>query len=87
MSKSNPHRIHDLNTVYLDFKTVLKLIRSGYRFDDEDAASISDQLEKALELLHAEIKTWKKITRNHPLLLFEITLLWTICLETALLAL
>ena len=56
MPKSNPHRVHDLNTVYLDFKIVLDLIKSGYRFDDNNTEAVVEQMNKALNLLREEIK-------------------------------
>jgi hypothetical protein len=35
---------------------VLKLLRSGYRFDDADAPAVLAQLEKALGHLNDEIR-------------------------------
>lgn len=50
-------RLHDLNTVLTDFRMVYHLLKSGYRFDDEDAPAAFTQLEKALQLLQKEIQT------------------------------
>lgn len=52
-------RIHDLKTVHYDFQTVLRLLNSGYRFDDEDAPPVLAQLEKALKMLNTEIDRLK----------------------------
>jgi hypothetical protein len=49
-------RLHDLRTTQADFKAVLKLLRSGYRFDDADAPAVLAQLEKALGHLNDEIR-------------------------------
>lgn len=48
-------RIHNLNTVYLDFKFVLKNLQSGNPPLLESERMIQ-QLEKALELLRTEIQ-------------------------------
>lgn len=53
-------RIHNLKEVYTDFKIVLNLLRSGYRFDDSDAPRALKQLEKALKLLAEEISQLKE---------------------------
>jgi hypothetical protein len=49
-------RLHDLKTVYLDFKIVLNLVKTGYKFDDEDAPAVLRQLEKSLVMLETEIE-------------------------------
>lgn len=56
MSDSNPNQIHNLKTVYTDFKIILGLIQSGYQFDDSDAPALIQQLEKALKILKDEIR-------------------------------
>ncbi len=48
---------HHLNTVYIDFKIVLDLLRSGYKFDDADAPQVLEQLEKCVTLLKTEIES------------------------------
>ena len=45
--------LHGLNSAYLDFKIVVDLIKTGYRFDDQNAPRVVEQLEKALEILKA----------------------------------
>ena len=48
---------HHLNTVYIDFKIVLDLLKSGYKFDDADAPQVLEQLEKCIGLLRTEIES------------------------------
>jgi hypothetical protein len=48
-------RLHELKSVYTDFKIISNLIQSGYRFDDKDAPSLIQQLEKALQMFKTEI--------------------------------
>lgn len=47
---------HDLKNVYFDFNTILTLIQSGYRFDDDHAPDAIQQLEKALRVLDGHIR-------------------------------
>jgi hypothetical protein len=60
---SYDQRLHDLRAIYANFKTVMELLRTGYRFDDADAPAAMNQLTKALGLLEVEIRTleaeWK----------------------------
>jgi hypothetical protein len=55
MAPSDSNQLHDLGTIHLDFKIILNLIKSGYRFDDSDAPAVIQQLEHALELLKNHI--------------------------------
>jgi hypothetical protein len=52
-------RLHNLNSVYANFKAVRDLIQSGYSFDDSNGPAVLQQLEKALGILQTEIKTLK----------------------------
>lgn len=58
MSASQPpsytQRLHDLRAVQANFKSILELLKSGYRFDDADAAPALAQLEKAIANLDRE---------------------------------
>ena len=60
MSKSakpdNQQRLHDLRGTHADFKAVLRLLQSGYRFDDADAPAALMQLEKAVHHLEEQLK-------------------------------
>jgi hypothetical protein len=60
---SHAQRLHDLRGAHANFKSVLRLIESGYRFDDEDAPAALAQLDKAVKLLDREIRAleseWK----------------------------
>lgn len=60
---SHSQRLHDLKGIQADFKALLRLVRSGYRFDDEDAAPALAQLEKALSRLDDEIR---RLEREWP---------------------
>jgi hypothetical protein len=53
--QEHEHRLHELRTVHADFKATLGLLRSGYRFDDDEAPAALAQLQKAVNLLEAEI--------------------------------
>jgi hypothetical protein len=53
---AHAQRLHDLRGVHADFKATLRLLESGYRFDDEDAPSALAQLKKAVAHLEAELK-------------------------------
>ncbi len=53
-------RLHDLNAVHTDFKSVVILLKSGYKFDDENAPDVIKQLEHALSLLKYEIERQQK---------------------------
>ena len=55
LKKSGDERLHDLKTVYSDFKALVHLLSSGYRFDGEHGALALTQLEKALGMLNEEI--------------------------------
>ena len=55
MNSPNLNRIHNLKTVYLDFQIALKLIQSGYKFDDVAAPAAIGQLERSLNFLKEEI--------------------------------
>jgi hypothetical protein len=48
-------RMHDLKTTQANFKAILRLLRSGYRFEDAEAAAVLSQLEKALGHLQDEM--------------------------------
>ena len=48
-------RLHDLNTVLVDFKAVTTLLKSGYKFDDQDGPAALARLDHALQLLAREI--------------------------------
>ena len=68
MSKAaadHAQRLHDLHTVRTDFKSVLRLLEAGYRFDDNAAPAAFEQLREALKLLEKEIRMleteWKVI--------------------------
>ncbi len=60
MESDISRRLHDLNTVYLDFKIAVNLIKTGYRFDDEGAPLLIQQLEKALGILKNEVSEMEK---------------------------
>jgi hypothetical protein len=64
MSRSSPSQIHELKTVYIDFKITLDLIKSGYHFDDENAGALLEQLERALGILQTEISLMEKNNRS-----------------------
>lgn len=53
-------RLHDLKGVHADFKSILRLLRSGYRFDDDEAPGVLVQLEKAVTLFEQEIRTLER---------------------------
>lgn len=57
-------RLHDLHGAHANFKSILRLLKSGYRFDDEEAPAVLAQLEKAVANLGREIQSleqeWKK---------------------------
>lgn len=53
--KSNAARLHDLKSVYTDFKIVLSLLKAGYKFDDDEAPELFTQIEKSLAILATEI--------------------------------
>jgi hypothetical protein len=59
-NKRKLQRLHDLNAVHTDFKSVIILLKSGYRFDDENAPDVVKQLEHALSLLKFEIERQEK---------------------------
>ena len=61
MTKPKSNRLHDLKTVYIDFKIVFNLLKSGYSFDDTDAPAVIHQLEKSLSILKAEIDSIETI--------------------------
>lgn len=52
---SDFNRLHRLKTIHTDFRIVLNLIRTGYKFDDEEAPLVIQQLEKGLDILNSEI--------------------------------
>jgi hypothetical protein len=56
----NSKNLHDLKSVYTDFKIILNLVQSGYRFDDEDAPTILRQLEKTLVSFKSELDEIEK---------------------------
>ena len=63
--KDELERLHDLKTIYSDFRSALLLIKSGYRFNDENGTAALGQLEKALNLLKNEIDcTEQKVNTN-----------------------
>lgn len=49
-------RLHDLRAVHSNFKSVLGLLKSGYRFDDADAPAALAQLDQAVNSLLREIQ-------------------------------
>jgi hypothetical protein len=61
---SRSQRLHDLRGIHANFKAVLRLLKSGYRFDDEEAPAVLARLEQAVSGLEAEIRAldqeWKK---------------------------
>ena len=57
--KPKLERLHDLKTVYSDFKSILHLVKTGYCFDDEHDPAALTQLEKALNLLKTEIQIFE----------------------------
>ena len=57
---SHAQRLHDLRGAHANFKSILRLIESGYRFDDADAPAALAQLDKAVKLLDREIKLLEK---------------------------
>ncbi len=57
--KLTTDRLHDLKSVYTDFRIVVSLLKSGYKFDDNEAPALFEQIEKALEILKAEINFLK----------------------------
>ena len=67
MHDSYSQRLHDLHGVHSDFKAILNLLKSGYRFDDDQAPAALAQLEKAAACLGQEIQTleneWKQAPR------------------------
>ena len=52
--------LHDLSGACIDFKILLDLIKSGYRFDDEEAPILLDQLEKDLKVLQNHLHEMKE---------------------------
>lgn len=64
-SRSKNQRLHDLKTVQIDFKAVLTLIETGFKFEEaQELPALIAQLEKALKMLKSEIglleKEWAK---------------------------
>ena len=55
-TKSKTTRIHDLTKSIMDFKILLHLIQTGYKFDDDQATLMIDQLSRSLDLLDTEIR-------------------------------
>ena len=53
---SRQQRLHDLHGIHADFKATLKLLESGYRFDDSDAPAALEQVKKAVAQFDAELK-------------------------------
>lgn len=64
LKKSKTERLHDLRTVYFDFKCILELLKSGSQttselvilLESDQASGVLSQLEKALSFLQTEIK-------------------------------
>jgi hypothetical protein len=53
-----------LRGAYANFKSVLELLKSGYRFDDADAGPALAQLERALQNLNREIRALEQEWRE-----------------------
>jgi len=53
--KSHSQRLHDLGTVLHDLEILVRLLRDGYRLEDEEGPKIIDQLDLARGLLKSEI--------------------------------
>jgi hypothetical protein len=60
---AKPQRLHDLRGAYANFRSVLELLKSGYRFDD-DAGPALAQLERALQNLNREIRALEQEWRE-----------------------
>ncbi len=58
--KLTPEGIHDLSTVCTDFRIILDLIKSGYRFDDSEAPALMEQLENDLKILNHHLHQLKE---------------------------
>jgi hypothetical protein len=48
--------LHDLSGVCIDFKILLELLQTGYRFDDEQAPELLKQLEHSVKVLEAHVR-------------------------------
>ncbi len=60
MKTLNSKDLHDLSGACIDFKILLDLIKSGYRFDDEEAPVLITQLEKDLKVLQDHLHEIKE---------------------------
>jgi septation ring formation regulator EzrA len=65
MPSSKPRELHELREAYNDFRMTLKLIQTGYKFDDSDAKKVMLQLEKALDTFQQHIQYLEK-NRQSP---------------------
>lgn len=63
-SPAHAQRLHDLRGIHADFKSVLRLLESGYRFDDEDAPAALVQLKKAVAHFDEELKRLEQEWRS-----------------------
>jgi hypothetical protein len=61
---SRLQRLHDLRGIHADFKSTLRLLESGYRFDDEDAPAALTQLKKAVAHFEEELKQLEQEWRS-----------------------
>jgi hypothetical protein len=48
-------RLHDLRSTYINFKSVVNLIKTGDSLDKSELPSMLQQLEKSLNIIRREI--------------------------------
>ncbi len=60
--KLSPEALHDLSETFTDFRILLDLIKSGYRFDDAEAPALLEQLENDLKILNHHLYQLKQET-------------------------
>ena len=64
LAPAHTQRLHDLRAVHSNFKSVVELLKSGYRFDDADAPPALAQLEKSVFQLGREAELLEKEWRG-----------------------
>ena len=59
MNSLSAKTLHDLAGTCTDFRIMIDLIKSGYRFDDAEAPALLQQLEKDLKFLQDYLQNLK----------------------------
>jgi hypothetical protein len=54
-------RHHDLRNALRRIETLVMLVRKGYRFDDDQAATYTDLLDDARRMLQVELEVWRPV--------------------------